>query len=277
MARFTHNHKIDPLLEAVIQGKCIYFEGEEAPKETQQPSEDDDSEDQTTDSNEQDDQAPPTEDDQEEQPSQDEQPEPALKVPNDEMPSPENVNSDQNATGSKRVTNPNELATMFLKSGALQKVLSYVLNKFRGGQGIKTEAANPNNQITVKQIRPFIRAGMEHFVQQNKIEANPAVIQAAAVIAANNTGSKTIHEKEAEAKKKAAEAKQQSGNADGASADGGMPMDTETSAPTEGGADGGIPEGGDSPSMEEGGSSTPAEAPTEQPDEAPDEPPPTEE
>lgn len=160
----------EELLEAVIAGKCIIFEGEEDPKSTDEQGNE------TQENGDDAEQTAPAPDDGNEQNGQDNQEgqtgdqtnENATEQPQPEQPAEEQqntaetVNTDEPQKGTT-FANADQIATMFMNKGLLKSTVDYAKQAITGQN--KNNPNFKNAQITVDQVKDYIKDAVEKFCQ----------------------------------------------------------------------------------------------------------------
>lgn len=160
----------EELLEAVIAGKCIIFEGEEDPESTEEqgneaPENGDDSE-QTApapDTPAEDGNEPNEQGDQKGQESENatEQPQPEQPA-GDQQNTAETVNTDEPQKGTT-FANADQIATMFINKGLLKSTVDYAKQAITGQN--KNNPNFKNQPINVDQVKDYIKDAVEKFCQ----------------------------------------------------------------------------------------------------------------
>jgi len=160
----------EELLEAVIAGKCIIFEGEEDPESTEEqgneaPENGDDSE-QTTpapDTPAEDGNEPNEQGDQKGQENENatEQPQPEQPA-GEQQNTAETVNTDEPQKGTT-FANADQIATMFINKGLLKSTVDYAKQAITGQN--KNNPNFKNQPINVDQVKDYIKDAVEKFCQ----------------------------------------------------------------------------------------------------------------
>lgn len=160
----------EELLEAVIAGKCIIFEGEEDPESTEEQGNE------TQDNGDDADQTAPAPstpaEDGNEQNGQNDQKgqerENASEQPQPEQPAGEQqntadtVNTDEPQKGTT-FANADQIATMFMNKGLLKSTVDYAKQTITGQN--KNNPNFKNQPITVDQVKYYIKDAVEKFCQ----------------------------------------------------------------------------------------------------------------
>lgn len=164
----------EELLEAVIAGKCIIFEGEEDPENTEEQGnetqESGDDAEQTAPAPETPDEGGNEQNGQDNQEGQqgDQANENATEQPQTEQPSgeqqntAETVNTDEPQKGTT-FANADQIATMFMNKGLLKSTVDYAKQAITGQN--KNNPNFKNQPITVDQVKDYIKDAVEKFCQ----------------------------------------------------------------------------------------------------------------